>query len=179
MDGVLSSAERRQLCSLLDLAPNHYGNIPLMKSAYKKACLRLHPDKGGDPTSMMTLNALWHKFTVTITELRSPNFQVSTIFWGMENSLQLALGTTIKRKFIQNPCCIKAKEPTCRCITCSLARQHSKWKTLKNKKCLVWGECLCYRCFLIWFGEAESWDSFDKWQKIILHTDLDLLNLHC
>ncbi|WAA14054.1 Large T antigen [Pumfec polyomavirus LSF128] len=80
MDGVLSSAERRQLCSLLDLAPNHYGNIPLMKSAYKKACLRLHPDKGGDPTSMMTLNALWHKFTVTITELRSPNFQEDPIY---------------------------------------------------------------------------------------------------
>ena len=59
MDLVLNRKEREALCKLLEIAPNCYGNIPLMKAAFKRSCLKHHPDKGGNPVIMMELNTLW------------------------------------------------------------------------------------------------------------------------
>ncbi|AQX36241.1 large T antigen [LI polyomavirus] len=80
MDAVLTTPERRQLCLLLDISPQEYGNIPLMKNAFKKACLKHHPDKGGDPVLMMQLNSLWGKFTTSLTEARASTYQDDPIY---------------------------------------------------------------------------------------------------
>nr|CAW30990.1 large T antigen [Merkel cell polyomavirus] len=71
MDLVLNRKEREALCKLLEIAPNCYGNIPLMKAAFKRSCLKHHPDKGGNPVIMMELNTLWSKFQQNIHKLRS------------------------------------------------------------------------------------------------------------
>nr|AHN49690.1 truncated large T antigen [Merkel cell polyomavirus] len=71
MDLVLNRKEREALCKLLEISPNCYGNIPLMKAAFKRSCLKHHPDKGGNPVIMMELNTLWSKFQQNIHKLRS------------------------------------------------------------------------------------------------------------
>ncbi|ADQ54180.1 large T antigen [Pan troglodytes verus polyomavirus 1b] len=71
MDSVLSRKEKETLCSLLEIPPHCFGNIPLMKAAFKKSCLKHHPDKGGNPVIMMELNTLWSKLQQNIHRLRS------------------------------------------------------------------------------------------------------------
>ncbi|AFP58019.1 large T antigen [Raccoon polyomavirus] len=70
MDTVLTSSERRELCSLLELDPQLWGNIPVMRNCYKKSCLKYHPDKGGDGQKMVRLNELWARATENLTRLR-------------------------------------------------------------------------------------------------------------
>ncbi|AGA82607.1 large T antigen [Otomops polyomavirus KY157] len=70
MDSALTSAEKKQLCSLLQIPRHCYGNFPLMKSSFKTACLRNHPDKGGDPEVMKELTCLWQKFSCSVYEMR-------------------------------------------------------------------------------------------------------------
>ncbi|ARH52633.1 LT [Raccoon-associated polyomavirus 2] len=70
MDTVLSKAEKEELMSLLELAPACYGNFPLMQQKYKKASLKLHPDKGGDEEKMKRLNSLFSKVVTSLAELR-------------------------------------------------------------------------------------------------------------
>ncbi|AKQ44358.1 121 T antigen [Sus scrofa polyomavirus 1] len=71
MDIALTREERKELSELLDLAPHCFGNIPMMKFCYRKACLRLHPDKGGDAGKMQRLNELWQTFQQSIDCLRN------------------------------------------------------------------------------------------------------------
>ncbi|AQX36242.1 small T antigen [LI polyomavirus] len=179
MDAVLTTPERRQLCLLLDISPQEYGNIPLMKNAFKKACLKHHPDKGGDPVLMMQLNSLWGKFTTSLTEARASTYQASTLFWEIDNPLKNLLGPVIKRPFLKSPHCINSKFYNCRCIVCSLSDQHSSLKILQKKKCLIWGECYCYYCFVTWFGLPGNSATFEDYKNLILEMDVDLLNLHC
>ncbi|AFP94187.1 large T-antigen [bat polyomavirus 2c] len=70
MDHALSSEERKELCNLLGIARHCYGNYPLMKSNFKHACLKYHPDKGGDQEKMARLNFLWQKFLSYFMEMR-------------------------------------------------------------------------------------------------------------
>ncbi|AFP94195.1 large T-antigen [bat polyomavirus 4b] len=70
MDRALSSEEKRQLCRLLGIARHCYGNYTLMKAHFRSACLKYHPDKGGDQEKMSELNALWQKFLAYSLELR-------------------------------------------------------------------------------------------------------------
>ncbi|AMQ35474.1 large T antigen [Gorilla beringei graueri polyomavirus 2] len=71
MDAVLNRKERDTLCNLLEIPQHCFGNIPMMKAAFKKSCLKHHPDKGGNPVIMMELNTLWSKFQRNIHKLRS------------------------------------------------------------------------------------------------------------
>ncbi|AMQ35490.1 large T antigen [Pan troglodytes schweinfurthii polyomavirus 3] len=71
MDGVLSRKERETLCNLLEIPPHCFGNLPMMKAAFKKSCLKHHPDKGGNPVIMMELNTLWSKLQRNIHKLRN------------------------------------------------------------------------------------------------------------
>ncbi|AGA82588.1 large T antigen [Eidolon polyomavirus 1] len=77
MDTALTRVEKKKLCFLLDLPPQCYGNVPMMKSRYKRACLKLHPDKGGEDLLMKELNMLWQKFQEGIFNLRRdiPSFE--------------------------------------------------------------------------------------------------------
>nr|QIQ69325.1 large T antigen [Alphapolyomavirus callosciuri] len=72
MDRILEREERKKLVELLGIDPVLYGNIPVMKSAYKRASKVLHPDKGGTGNDMMILNFLWQKFQEGVTEARCP-----------------------------------------------------------------------------------------------------------
>ncbi|WWE89200.2 large tumor antigen [Castor fiber polyomavirus 1] len=71
MDRILCREEKHELITLLDLPPQCWGNLPMMKSYYKKMCLVHHPDKGGDLLKMMRMNELWQKLQNNILELRT------------------------------------------------------------------------------------------------------------
>ncbi|WAA14044.1 Large T antigen [Lyfec polyomavirus MAF4] len=71
MDSVLSRQEKKELCGLLDMPLHCFGNVPMMKDRFKKACLKHHPDKGGDGAKMMRLNCLWSNFQQEMTKLRA------------------------------------------------------------------------------------------------------------
>lgn len=182
MDSVLTRQEKRELCDLLEIPHHCYGNIPMMKAQYKKMCLVYHPDKGGDGSKMVKLNSLWTSFQDEITKLRAEvnffSYQVSAkFFWDLDfNTLKDYLGKN-QCKFIRGPPCLWSKYSFCRCITCRLSQQHQDIKDTQEKKCLIWGDCYCYRCYLLWFGFPPTWESFDWYQEIILNTDMHLLRL--
>ncbi|AGA82591.1 small T antigen [Eidolon polyomavirus 1] len=183
MDTALTRVEKKKLCFLLDLPPQCYGNVPMMKSRYKRACLKLHPDKGGEDLLMKELNMLWQKFQEGIFNLRRdiPSFEeVSTTHWEV-CPLTLAdfIANGYRGKFCLSAACLnnRQRESLCKCICCKLHRQHCSLKILRKKNCLVWGECFCYWCFLEWFGFPNNWESFDWWQKILEETEFELLHL--
>ncbi|WAA14045.1 Small T antigen [Lyfec polyomavirus MAF4] len=182
MDSVLSRQEKKELCGLLDMPLHCFGNVPMMKDRFKKACLKHHPDKGGDGAKMMRLNCLWSNFQQEMTKLRAEanysTFQVSSqLFWDLEfNTLKDYLGQC-KTRFLKGPSCLTSKSCFCRCITCRLNKQHRDIKDVTERKCLVWGQCFCYHCYLLWFGFPPNWESFDWWQEIIMNTDMHLLRL--
>lgn len=185
MDTALTSTEKRELCNLLDIPRKCYGNFPLMKQKYKNACLRLHPDKGGDENQMTTLNVLWGKFHTSMYGMRRdyPSFEEvsSPNFWEEDfPTLHAKIRGGYKASFFKSPSCVQkqGKKSLCPCISCSLQRQHQIIKQHKKKPCLVWGECFCVSCYLLWFGFPLTWECLEEWQKIIEHTDCRLLHLH-
>uniref|UniRef100_A0AAU6S4Z2 DnaJ domain protein n=1 Tax=Myotis daubentonii polyomavirus TaxID=3139990 RepID=A0AAU6S4Z2_9POLY len=71
MENYLDRNEKQQLLQLLEVTTQSFNNIPIMKSAFKRACKKHHPDKGGDNSKMMLLNSLWHKYQEGVIHLRS------------------------------------------------------------------------------------------------------------
>ncbi|AFU25590.1 large T antigen [Alphapolyomavirus sextipanos] len=71
MDQVLSIEEKNELMDLLQISRAAWGNLSLMKKAYKSASKLYHPDKGGDPQKMQRLNELFQKLQVALLEIRS------------------------------------------------------------------------------------------------------------
>ncbi|AFU25594.1 large T antigen [Alphapolyomavirus septipanos] len=71
MDQTLSQDERKEYMELLKLPPAAWGNIPMMKKAYKTVVKTLHPDKGGDSAKMQRLNELHQKMQSTLLDIRS------------------------------------------------------------------------------------------------------------
>ncbi|AGA82606.1 small T antigen [Otomops polyomavirus KY157] len=184
MDSALTSAEKKQLCSLLQIPRHCYGNFPLMKSSFKTACLRNHPDKGGDPEVMKELTCLWQKFSCSVYEMRRhfPTYdEVSApCFTDMDfPTLADKMRCGFRILFFKGPNCLKknTRDSLCNCVSCRLHRQHFSLKLLTKSNCLVWGQCLCLSCFLLWFGFPLTWETVGEWQKIIEHTDFQLLHL--
>ncbi|AFP94188.1 small t-antigen [bat polyomavirus 2c] len=181
MDHALSSEERKELCNLLGIARHCYGNYPLMKSNFKHACLKYHPDKGGDQEKMARLNFLWQKFLSYFMEMRRNIPEVSApSFWEDDfPTLKDQIRCGLKLIFLKGPGCLHmcARESKCTCVCCRLHRQHRSLKALKSKNCLVWGECLCLSCFLLWFGFPTTWETIEEWQKIIENTESRFLHL--
>ncbi|UYP65710.1 large tumor antigen [Eptesicus serotinus polyomavirus 1] len=70
MDQALNREEKDTLCELLGIPRKCYGNYPLMKSSFRQACLKFHPDKGGDEALMQRLNSLWQRFQQAVYQLR-------------------------------------------------------------------------------------------------------------
>ncbi|AWD33803.1 large T antigen [Tupaia glis polyomavirus 1] len=70
MDRVLEKSEKKELIKLLGIPAHSFGNIAVMKSAYKKVSKKYHPDKGGSGEVMMSLNSLWQKFQEGCLEIR-------------------------------------------------------------------------------------------------------------
>nr|QWS67645.1 large T-antigen [Human polyomavirus 9]QWS67650.1 large T-antigen [Human polyomavirus 9]UMW88365.1 large T-antigen [Human polyomavirus 9] len=71
MDQTLSLEERNELMDLLQLTRAAWGNLSLIKKAYKTVSKIYHPDKGGNPEKMQRLNELFQKLQVTLLEIRS------------------------------------------------------------------------------------------------------------
>ncbi|UYP65709.1 small tumor antigen [Eptesicus serotinus polyomavirus 1] len=183
MDQALNREEKDTLCELLGIPRKCYGNYPLMKSSFRQACLKFHPDKGGDEALMQRLNSLWQRFQQAVYQLRrdlASSFEVSACFWECPApTLEERMKWGFKALFWKGPCCFlkSSLHSRCNCICCRLHRQHFSIKLLRNKRCLVWGECLCLSCFLLYFGFPPTWECIEEWQKVILHTDFSLLHL--
>ncbi|ADV15634.1 small T antigen protein [Human polyomavirus IPPyV] len=183
MDQTLSLEERNELMDLLQLTRAAWGNLSLMKKAYKTVSKIYHPDKGGNPEKMQRLNELFQKLQVTLLEIRSncgsSSSQVAWYFWD-ENfrTLGAFLGEKFNQRIIGGyPDCITYNKPSCCCIVCLLKQQHKSTKINKKKPCLVWGECFCYKCYLLWFGFPEDFTSFNYWTLLMRNMDLSLLRL--
>ncbi|AFU25595.1 small T antigen [Alphapolyomavirus septipanos] len=183
MDQTLSQDERKEYMELLKLPPAAWGNIPMMKKAYKTVVKTLHPDKGGDSAKMQRLNELHQKMQSTLLDIRSncgtSSSQVAFWFWD-ENFRTLGefLGETFEKKIIFfYPDCVRYNRKFCNCISCLLKKQHSSTKKQKKKPCMVWGECFCYYCYLNWFGFVDNYTTFSYWSLLMKNMDLALLRL--
>ncbi|AAA47059.2 large t-antigen [African green monkey polyomavirus] len=71
MDQTLSKEERNELMDLLQITRAAWGNLSMMKKAYKNVSKLYHPDKGGDSAKMQRLNELFQRVQVTLMEIRS------------------------------------------------------------------------------------------------------------
>ncbi|AGA82573.1 large T antigen [Chaerephon polyomavirus 1] len=80
MDRILEKSEKETLLQLLELNSQCFCNFPIMRTAYKRASKKLHPDKGGSTQQMMLLNSLWQKYQEGIIDLR--NTQVYSDSYG-------------------------------------------------------------------------------------------------
>ncbi|BBG62172.2 large T antigen [Scotophilus kuhlii polyomavirus 3] len=168
MDKYLEKEEKYQLISLLDVSPNAFTNIPLMRQAFKKACKKLHPDKGGDNAQMMLLNSLWQKYQDGVLEMRNDP-QVCTTWMDIwDFSLQdCHTVSTLRDLMLKSPQCLSKGASSCNCIASKLIAQHDRYKLLLNKRCLVWGECFCIFCFALWYGLAPNWETFELWAAVV------------
>ncbi|BBG62183.1 small T antigen [Taphozous melanopogon polyomavirus 1] len=182
MDKFLTKEEKKELCELLQIPTHCYGALPFMKVHYKKMCKVYHPDKGGDGIKMQRLNELWNKLQESVYGARqensSPEVSGPRFFWEADfETLGAYLGPTFKDRMCKNPSCIFKPGAACCCICCMLAKQHKIIKLMKDKRCLVWGECFCYCCYLQWFGFHHDEEAFAWWCRILGETELCLLNL--
>ncbi|ARA71321.1 large T [Betapolyomavirus vicugnae] len=73
MDRTLDREESKELMALLGLSMSCWGNIPMMRRAYKVQCRNLHPDKGGDEEKMKRLTELYKKLEETLGVIHSQN----------------------------------------------------------------------------------------------------------
>ncbi|BBG62117.1 small T antigen [Rhinolophus sp. CN 2016 polyomavirus 1] len=181
MDRFLSRQEMQELMELLQVPHHCYGNLPMMKINYKKMCKNYHPDKGGDENKMKRLNELWQKLQDNVCSARQEYPSQVTNFWFWEDDFPTC-GEYLGCKFASKLCkaypeCVRFPKQDCGCLVCLLDKQHQVYKEIKQKRCLVWGECFCYSCYLNWFGFPNTTECFNWWGNIIHETDLKLLNV--
>ncbi|BBG62102.1 small T antigen [Rhinolophus pearsonii polyomavirus 2] len=179
MDRFLSRDEMKELMDLLNVPAHCYGNMAMLKINYKKMSKIYHPDKGGDAAKMKRMNELWQKLADNICSARQESgYQVSAWLFGDFQTCKDFLGPKFKDKVCKvYPNCVLSPKEECTCLVCMLARQHRIYKIWKRQPCMVWGECFCYKCFLLWFGLPENEESISWWAQIIGDTELHLLNL--
>ncbi|BBG61975.1 small T antigen [Miniopterus schreibersi polyomavirus 4] len=179
MDRLLERGESKILLELLEVNPQCLRNLPLMRQAYKKACKKHHPDKGGDPEKMVQLNSLWQKYQQGMLEMRS----TPEVGPGQMNFWDYTLGdmyptSVLKEMMLKGPHCLVKREMHCSCLASRLINQHFQRKKQQHKLCLVWGECFCLFCFTLWFGMAQTWQTFEVWAAVIVDMPFSLLQLH-
>lgn len=183
MDKPLSRAEKQELVDLLGIPANIFGHIPIMKVSYREACRKYHPDKGGDPEKMQRLNSLWQKMENAIYATRQESTvaepEASTTRHLIEKwTVKDVLGKQGMHHLIRvYPLCKDYGIKDCVCITCILHRQHLTIKQYLNKQCLLWGQCFCYKCCILWFGLEDRVSSFDWWLDLIKEIEWALLDI--
>lgn len=151
MDRILLKEEKLQLIKLLEISSGDYGIIPVMKEAFKKACKKFHPDKGGNGPEMQQLNYLWDKFNAGLL-----NVELDEVFntWFkplLETSVTEFCAGKFEMNFCRSPCCLKGPNPFCTCFVSQCFQRHKKMKK-EGKKGICWGACWCYSCFCTWYG---------------------------
>lgn len=178
MDLFLENQEKWQLLELLEVPHHSFNNLPIMRTAYKRACKKYHPDKGGDSSKMMCLNGLWQKYQDGVLQMRSfPEVCAPPMnIWDacLQDYFSASL---LKELMLKGPQCLTKGTSTCACIASTLINQHYQYKELLNKRCLVWGECFCIFCFALWYGLAYSWETFEVWAAVISQMPKSLLHL--
>lgn len=182
MDKLLTREERRELLSLLGLPSNSWGDMAAIQKAYRGACRRYHPDKGGCEQTMKRLTELFTKAYDSLSELRTGRGAT----WDGQQVCCLYDYTTIfdflgeekaREKLMSNFSCYTGKNTMCRCFFCLLRMQHKNCKIFGNKKCLVWGECFCFYCYQQWFDSTEDFTGVKEWGEQIFSLHLDILML--
>ncbi|QSX73084.1 small t antigen [Orca polyomavirus] len=152
MDRALLKEEKLQLIKLLEISPGDYGILPLMKEAFKKACKKYHPDKGGNGPEMQQLNSLWDKFNSGLLNVTLDEVYITWFKPLLETSVgQHCGGEKFDLNFIKSPACLKGPNPFCSCIISQGLQRHQRLKK-EGKKGILWGNCWCFTCFCIWYG---------------------------
>ncbi|BAX01883.1 small T antigen [Miniopterus schreibersii polyomavirus 2] len=168
MDRLLERDERKQLVQLLEVTPQAYYNVSLMRTAFKRVCRKLHPDKGGDPRQMTLLNSLWQRYQEGVIRLRTTQVGVrkQLDIWDvcLEDCYSMS---QLRDLMLKSPHCLVKAKSSCNCLASTLINQHFDIKKAQGKKCLVWGECLCIFCFTLWFGCSPTWETFELWAKTV------------
>lgn len=183
MDRILSRTDKKRLLELLQIPPEQWGDFGRMQAAYKRQCLLLHPDKGGNPLLMQQLNSLWTLFKQEVYNLRmhmgSGGFQVRRLGpEGWHLTVKETFGTSYYHRFCRMPltCLINEKRSTCNCLLCMLRKQHGELKAACGARCLVLGECFCLECFMHWFGTPTR-DVLNQYAEFLGQLPIDWLDI--
>lgn len=166
------------LLKLLEVNNNCFYNIPIMKTAFRKASKKWHPDKGGNLPTMTLLNSLWQKYQEAVVELRNTEVCAAwvTDLWDVPCSFFYG-PQKFKELVYKTPQCLKRGPTTCKCLCCALTTQHALLKLHLCKKCLFWGECFCLHCFQSWYGLQFDWETLDLWAQVMAQMPRALLQL--
>nr|BBG62035.1 small T antigen [Rhinolophus affinis polyomavirus 3]BBG62053.1 small T antigen [Rhinolophus affinis polyomavirus 3]BBG62059.1 small T antigen [Rhinolophus affinis polyomavirus 3] len=153
MDHTLSREESIKLMQLLNLPLEQYGNFPLMRKAFLKRCKVMHPDKGGEPEAAKELISLYKRLEECLPPLHvEEGFSTSQVC------------ATDNFKIFNDWVRCKEQKISCTCIFC-LLRMHHKDKSSRRPKC--WGTCLCFHCYITWFGLEDTEFIFESWMNLI------------
>ncbi|BBG62086.1 small T antigen [Rhinolophus ferrumequinum polyomavirus 3] len=155
MDHTLSREESKKLMELLKLPLEQYGNFPLMRKAFLQRCKVMHPDKGGDPEAAKELISLYKRLEECLPPLHTEETFSTSQVCSSDNF----------KLFGDWQSCMLQKIP-CPCIFC-LLRSHHNQKQKANRKPNCWGECLCYQCYITWFGLLDSYFILKSWMEIM------------
>ncbi|CAX87761.1 small T antigen [Sumatran orang-utan polyomavirus] len=183
MDKILTKQQRKELIVLLDIEACDYGNYSIMKQQYKKMCLIYHPDKGGDGEKMRKLNSLWQAFNTELLEIRDNRFDMEQVrqmdidVWDDLLTVKEALDD-FEHIFVKVvPSCFnRVAVCKCKCIVCKLRQQHLIIK--EHKRCVLWGECFCHKCYVEWYGLSGTEQHLIWWKKIIQDTPFIFMRLN-
>ncbi|AAA46551.1 T-antigen [Betapolyomavirus secumuris] len=74
MDHQLTREESQRLMHLLKLPMEQYGNFPLMRKAFLRACKIVHPDKGGSDELSQELISLYRRLEESLPCLSTQDF---------------------------------------------------------------------------------------------------------
>ncbi|BBG62002.1 small T antigen, partial [Pipistrellus pipistrellus polyomavirus 1] len=178
MDKFLEKEEKNLLVRLLEVNANSFYNLPIMKSAFRKASKKWHPDKGGNLETMTLLNSLWQKYQEGVVELRNTQVCAAWVTDVWDISCAIFYGPQkFKELVYKTPQCLIKGSTSCKCLCCVLSTQHALLKTELRKQCLFWGECFCLRCFATWFGLPPEWETLDLWAAVMSQMPRALLQL--
>nr|BBG62139.2 large T antigen [Rhinolophus affinis polyomavirus 4] len=156
MDHTLSREETKRLMELLKLPLDQYGNFPLMRKSFLQRCKVMHPDKGGDPDMAKELISLYRRLEESLPALHTEEgFSTSKV---CETDNFKIFGDYITCKKLNVPCS---------CIFCLLRSSHKFKPPFLPAKPKCWGDCLCYACYLNWFGLEDSFFILQTWINLI------------
>ena len=145
---------------LLQLPMEQYGNFPLMRKAFLRACKTVHPDKGGSDQLSQELIGLYRRLETSLPSLSSQDFTETEKVCVVDNLFYLKDW-------------IDCNNISCHCCLFCLLRDSHK----SNKLPKVWGSCYCFQCYITWFGLEHSRFIFNSWQMIIAKTPFTALNI--
>ncbi|AWD33774.1 small T antigen [Panthera leo polyomavirus 1] len=166
MDHILTREESKRLMELLNLPMTEYGNFPLMRRAFLKACKILHPDKGGNAEQAQELISLYRKLEESLPSL-NPQESFTTD--------QVSVSSDTMGFYLKDwKACIKGN-PLCMCLFCLLKESHSRKN--KNRRPKVWGACYCFECYILWFGLEYTYYVCCSWMGIIANLPFGSLNI--